>query len=393
VDLSATLGEGVVPRAAARSRAELRRRLARLRQRAFLIAQCGVGAGLAWWIASDLLGHDRPFFAPVTAMICLGMSYGQRLRRVADVTLGVAVGVLTGDVFVALVGTGVWQIALVAMTAMAVATLFGAGMLLITQAGVQAVIITTLVAQPGQAFSRWIDAVIGGALALVLTLVAPAGPVRRPRQQAAAAVAEISAMLVDTVRALREGDPDLATRTLERARASEGMLRELRTASEEGMAVVRLSPLRRRHLPAVQVVADLLEPLDRAIRNLRVLVRRAAIATWRGERVPAAYLALLSSLAEVTADIATELGERRLPTASRAGLVAIGEVSAVVEPGAGLSSEVMRAQLRSMVVDLLMLTGLTYEQARDHVPEPMGPEDLARPAPDDDDPDESPGPA
>ena len=230
-------------------------RLRRLRHRAFFILQCGVGAGAAWWIANDLLHHEQPFFAPVTAMICLGMSYGQRVRRVADVMLGVAIGVLIGDLFIHYFGSGVWQIILVAVLAMSVATLLGARLLLVTQAGLQAVIVTTLVAQPGQAFSRWLDAVIGGSLALVLTLVAPAAPVRRPRQRAAAVVHELSVMLRDTVTALREGDADMASRTLARARASEGMLRDLRDASEEGMAVVRLSPFRRRHLPSVQVIA------------------------------------------------------------------------------------------------------------------------------------------
>ena len=347
-------------------------RLRRLGQRAFFIAQCGVGAGAAWWVADDVLHHEQPFFAPVTAMICLGMSYGQRLRRVADVMLGVAVGVLVGDLFVHYFGSGVWQITVVAAIAMSAATLLGAGLLLITQAGLQAVMVTTLVAGPDQAFSRWVDALIGGSLALAITLVAPAAPIRRPRQRAAAVVRELSALLWDTVAALRDGDAGLAQRTLARARASEGMLGDLRTAAEEGMAVVRLSPIRRRHLPSVQVIAGLLEPLDRAIRNLRVLVRRAAIATWRGERVPGAYVALLASLAEVTEEIATELQERREPTGSRRGLVAIAEVSAVIDRSAGLSSEVMRAQIRSMVVDLLMLTGLPYEQAREHVPESMG---------------------
>jgi uncharacterized membrane protein YgaE (UPF0421/DUF939 family) len=379
VDRPLTSGSALAPRAARRSRAEALRRLHRLRQRAFFILQCGLGAGAAWWIANDLLHHYQPFFAPVTAMICLGMSYGQRLRRVADVMLGVAVGVLVGDVFIHYFGSGVWQIVLVAGIAMSLATLLGAGMLLITQAGLQAVIVTTLVAQPGQAFSRWVDALIGGSLALVLTLVAPVAPVRRPRQQAAQVVHELSELLSDTVTALREGDSDLASRTLARARASESMLSELRSASDEGMAVVRLSPIRRRHLPSVQVIADLLEPLDRAIRNLRVLVRRAAVATWRGEPVPAAYVALLASLAEVTEEIAAELRERRLPTASRRGLSAVAEVSAVIDPAAGLSSEVLRAQIRSMVVDLLMLTGLPYEEAREYMPEPMGADDLTGP--------------
>jgi uncharacterized membrane protein YgaE (UPF0421/DUF939 family) len=358
-------------RAAQRSRTEVTSRYRRLLSRLFFIVQCGLGAALAWWIAADVLHHTRPFFAPVTAIICLGMSFGQRLRRVGEVMIGVAVGVFTGDVFVHFFGSGVWQIAVVVVLAMTIASLLGAGLLLTTQAGVQSVIVTTLVAAPGQAFTRWVDAVIGGVVALVFTLFAPAGPLRRPRQQAALVVREISSILGDAARAVRQGDSDLASATLGRARASEAMLTELRQLSAEGIAVVRLSPFRRRHLPGVQAIADLLEPLDRAIRNLRVLVRRAAIATWRDEPVPTAYLQLIGALAETTSDMAAELEQRRLPTNARVGLHRIAELSAVLDPAAGLSAEVMRAQIRSMVVDLFMLTGLTYETARELVPESM----------------------
>jgi uncharacterized membrane protein YgaE (UPF0421/DUF939 family) len=358
-------------RAAQRSRTEVTSRYRRLLSRLFFIVQCGLGAALAWWIAADVLHHTRPFFAPVTAIICLGMSFGQRLRRVGEVMIGVAVGVFTGDVFVHFFGSGVWQIAVVVVLAMTIASLLGAGLLLTTQAGVQSVIVTTLVAAPGQAFTRWVDAVIGGVVALVFTLFAPAGPLRRPRQQAALVVREISSILGDAARAVRQGDSDLASATLGRARASEAMLAELRSLSAEGIAVVRLSPFRRRHLPGVQAIADLLEPLDRAIRNLRVLVRRAAIATWRDEPVPTAYLQLIGALAETTSDMAAELEQRRLPTNARVGLHRIAELSAVLDPAAGLSAEVMRAQIRSMVVDLFMLTGLTYETARELVPESM----------------------
>ena len=126
---------------------------------------------------------------------------------------------------------------------------------------------------------------------------------------------EISEILADTVRTVRDRDPDLATATLSRARASESMLDELRSLSVEGIAVVRLSPFRRRHLPGVQAIADLLEPLDRAIRNLRVLVRRAAVATWRDEPVPPAYVRLVEALAgeDVTITL-TKAGDHRLST-------------------------------------------------------------------------------
>jgi len=303
-------------------------------------------------------------------MLSLGMSYGQRLRRVIEVTIGVAIGVLVGDIFVDLFGSGVWQTAIVAMTAMSIAVLFGAGTMLVTQAGVQSIIVTTLVAQPGLALSRWLDAVVGGGVALLAATITPASPLRKPRAQAAVVVAELSAILTCTARALRQSDMDLATATLTRARSSEHALDELRDLSAEGIAVVRLSPFRRRHLPGVQAIADLMEPLDRAIRNIRVLVRRASVAVRTGEEVPAPYVDLISSLADVTTEIADQLGERRLATGSRAALTTIAQSSSPVEPQTSLSAEVIRAQVRSVVVDLLMLTGLTYVEACARVPAP-----------------------
>jgi uncharacterized membrane protein YgaE (UPF0421/DUF939 family) len=362
-------GASLGPRAARRSRRSARERFGRLRQRGFFIVQCALAAALAWWIAKDLLGHRQPFFAPVAAIVALGLSFGQRLRRVTEVVIGVAIGVFIGDLFVQLFGSGVWQVAVVAMVSMSLAALLGAGILMVTQAGVQAVIITTLVAQPGAALGRWLDAVVGGAIALLAATIVPASPLRKPRAQAASVVADIAAVLHDTVRALRQRDDVLARTTLQRARDSERGLDELRSLSAEGIAVVRLSPFRRRDLPGVQAIADLLEPLDRAIRNIRVLVRRASVAVWNDEPVPPSYVDLVSDLADVTDDIAAELRERRLPVAARDPLAAIGrESSATAGAHPTLSAEVMRAQVRSTVVDLLMLTGLTYDEARARVP-------------------------
>lgn len=110
------------------------------------------------------------------------------------------------------------------------------------QAGVQAAIITTLVAAPGQAFTRRLDAVIGGSVALLISALAPATGLHRPRQQAARVVEEISAILTETTQVIRTGDTSWGPGVLERARASEAMLDELRSLASEGVAVVRLSP-------------------------------------------------------------------------------------------------------------------------------------------------------
>ena len=358
----------LVPRAAELSKASLRHRFVRLQTRSFFIVQCATAAALAWWVATTVLHHQSAFFAPVTVMLSLGMSYGQRLRRVVEVTIGVSIGVLVADTFVHFFGSGVWQIAVVAMTAMAIAVLCGAGTMLVTQAGVQSVIITTLVAPQDVAVSRWLDAVVGGCVALLAATITPASPIRKPRAQAAVVVAELSGILACTAAAVQQKDTGLATRTLARARDSEHALDELRDLSAEGIAVVRLSPFRRRHLPAVQAITDLLEPLDLAIRNIRVLVRRASVAVREGEQVPESYVDLISSLAVVTDEIAGQLSERRLATRSRDALATIARSSSLVEPQVSLSAEVIRAQVRSAVVDLLMLTGLTYAEAYGMVP-------------------------
>ena len=117
------------------------------------LLQIGVGVLLAWLVAERLLGHTQPFFAPVTAILCLGLTYGQRLRRILEVTVGVAIGVLVGDLIVAALGSGAWQMATVVVLAMGIATLVSSGLLVI-QAGVQSVFIVAFVSDQGVGVAR-----------------------------------------------------------------------------------------------------------------------------------------------------------------------------------------------------------------------------------------------
>ena len=301
-------------------------------------------------------------------MVCLGFSFGQRLRRVTEVMVGVAVGVGVGDLFVKLFGTGVVQIVFVVALAMSVAVLLGAGNLMTTQAGVQAALVTTLLPDPGAGFSRWLDAVIGGVVALAAATIAPAAAIRRPRQQASGVLNELAEILIETSDGLRAGDEEAVTDALRRARDSESLLDDLRSAADEGVAVVRMSPFRRRHRGRVQEVADLVVPLDRAIRNIRVLVRRVAVSVWREERMPDEYPMLLDRLADGTRLIAESLFEPAADVAAHRVLGELGRRTAVMPTPPGLSAVVVLGQIRSTIVDLLELTGTTYDEARELVP-------------------------
>jgi len=354
--------------AVSRSRISLRARGARLRAKTWQIGQCAVAAGIAWTLAAELFHHPTPFFAPIAAVVSLGTSYGQRLRRVAEVTVGVAIGVFVGDLLTQWLGSGGWQIALIVALAMSTALLLGQGVLFVNQAAVQAIVVSTLVPTAGAAFVRWTDALIGGGVALIAAAVVPRAPLRRPREQAGVVVRKISLLLRAAAHSIVDGDVERSLAVLEDARSTDELVIELRAASDEGLSVVRSSPFRRRYRGRVRAMAELVEPLDFALRNTRVLVRRVAVACYRRERIPLSYAAMLEDLAECADAISEELGAGRAATAVRDRLVALGRATSRVERSGDLSAEVVLAQVRSLVADLLAVTGMHPLIATDQIP-------------------------
>jgi uncharacterized membrane protein YgaE (UPF0421/DUF939 family) len=355
-------------RAWRRGRLSMTARVSRLRSKLWMVGQCALAGGAAWILANVLLGHSSPFFAPIAAVVCLGTSYGQRLRRVAEMTVGVSVGIGVGDLFSHAFGRGTWQVVVVVALAMSSAILLDAGALMTTQAAVQSIVVTTLLPLDG-GVSRILDAMIGGAVALVAATIVPGAPLRRPRQEASRVAEELARLLALSRQSALEQDEDLAEDTLNRARETESLLGELRAASAEGLDVVRASPLRRHTHHQVRSMAELVEPLDRALRTTRVLIRRVAVAARLSETMPPDYLEMLDALSDVAHDIARELADNRLADDLQPRLVEIGERSSEASDPLTLSAAVVLGQIRSLVVDLLEVCGMSHEDAVSVVPE------------------------
>lgn len=351
-----------------RGRMSLRARLDRLRSKAWHIGQAALAAGVAWFLAADVFDHPTPFFAPIAAVVSLGTSYGQRLRRVMEVTLGVAIGVFVADLLVVALGTGWWQLVLIVALAMSTALLLDAGGLFVTQAAVQSIVVATLVPDPGQALLRWTDALIGGGVALVAATVVPRAPLRQPREQAARVLDRIAWLLRGAARGIDSGDVQATLGLLTDARATDVLISELRAAADEGLSVVASSPFRRRHREPLRQMAELVEPLDLALRNTRVVVRRTAIAAYRDDPVPDSYASVVAELAAAVDEVAEELRADRMPASVRERLVALAERTSDLERTENLSAEVILAQVRSVVADLLRITGMGSLEATDAIP-------------------------
>jgi uncharacterized membrane protein YgaE (UPF0421/DUF939 family) len=317
-------------RRTARSRiaARMRRAGARAWASAGPIGQCAAAAGAAWWVANDLVGHQRPFFAPIAAVISLGVSLGTRLRRTAELVLGVSLGVLVGDLIISWIGSGPWQVAVVVALAMLTAVFADGATLLVGQAGSSAVLVATLL-PPGQSggLDRCVDALIGGLIGLLVAAVLPTDPVGPVRRRARALLGELACVLQDVASALRARNADAALEALRRARATQPLVDELRTAVRAGREVTAVAPLRRRRRATVAMFAQVAERSDYAMRNVRVLARRVYVLLVDDDPAPGELADAMSELASVVERLTVELGRDGYPESVRDSLADIARHS------------------------------------------------------------------
>lgn len=344
-------------------------RLAGLRFAWLRILQICLGAGAAWALATEAFGHDQPFFAPIAVVLVLGLTIEQRGRRAYEVAIGVAIGVGVADLIVLGTGTGTWQLMLVIGLAMAAAILSGGGRLLINQAAVSAVLVATLPA-PDVAISieRFVDALIGGGVALVANALMPVDPIRLILRFLEPLLARLSGTLVDIADALEAGSPEQMTAALERARALDPAVREMKIAVEGSQETISLAPIRRSSRRRVDRFAAAAEPIDLAIRNTRVLARAAIRAIELDEHVPPIVVDSIRDLATAVRLLDRHLaGGPGRSAARQAALRAAARASAALDMTSNMSVSVIVGHVRSTATDLLLGLGGSPEEAVDEV--------------------------
>ncbi len=326
------------------------------------IAQCAVGAALAWIVAVRLLGHPRPFFAPISVLICVGVGLGQRLRRVAELVVGVSLGVGVGDLLVAWIGSGPWQIALVVALAMAIAVLLDGGALFVAQAGSSAVLVATLVPVEGAGgLDRMADALTGGVIGIAAVALMPASPFTIAGKHLSDVLDALSTALERAAEAIERRDVDLAAEALEAARGTQALVEELEMALQTSKEITTISPLHWHRRARLARYEAAVLPVDLAMRNVRVLCRRTLASLGEASPPPAALAEAMREVSEAALLLQLELAAGREPTLARQALLA---VAARERPEhLGFSAHVIIAQLRSVVVDLLEATGMDHEAA------------------------------
>jgi uncharacterized membrane protein YgaE (UPF0421/DUF939 family) len=168
------------------------------------ILQTAVAAVSAWYIAVLAGVEHRPTFAAIAAIISLGAAFGERRQRAVQLIGGVMLGIVLADLLVRAIGTGLPQIGLLVVLAMLAAVILGGTELLVTEAAVSAILVSTLSSTPEV---RLLDVLIGGGVALIVnTLVFPPEPLTNVSRATNAVFGELGVVLRDAAGALAAGD-------------------------------------------------------------------------------------------------------------------------------------------------------------------------------------------
>ena len=355
----------LIEQAAEVSRAGVQARRERIIATARPILQASVAAALAWLFATEVVGHPTPFFAPISAVITLGLTVGQRRRRAVELAIGVSVGIAIADLLVHAIGTGTWQVGGVTGLAMLAATLVGGGTLLASQAGASAVLVATLQPPEGFDFTRALDALVGSATALLIgALLLPIDPIRLVREGLGPVLDRLAAALGTIADALEQRDEADAERALAAVMRLDPPYERLAATLAEAGDAARISLSRRGKLGRLERYVAAVGETGLAIDNTRVLARGVTRAIALDDSTPPEIAAAIRELATAARELERLLEDDNAAPSREAALRAVRLANSVLDETANMSAVHIVGQVRILAVDLLRAGGVERPDAQ-----------------------------
>ena len=159
-------------------RAQVRAGIRRASQSLPAALQIVIAAVASYSIAHFLLGHATPLIAVTVTITSLGIARDARPRKVLETAIGVTVGIALSEVIVLVIGKGGWQLAIVLFATLVITRAVSANPAFAVAAAVQSTLVVLLPDPAGGPFTRSLDALVAGAVALAVTALIPRDPAR-----------------------------------------------------------------------------------------------------------------------------------------------------------------------------------------------------------------------
>jgi uncharacterized membrane protein YgaE (UPF0421/DUF939 family) len=323
-------------------------------------------------------GHAGPLFAATSALISLNFAATSHVRRTLEVAIGCTFGIVVGDLVMTWLGQGLWQAALVVFVSLIISRFLDSGVVFSMQFGLQSLLVVLLPLPESGPFSRSLDAVTGGVVALILVVLWPKDPSRQPAKALSSLLQEAAAVVRELARALGHDDTKLAWHSLVRARGTQSLLETSAKEMKESAEFARISPSGWRRRGDVAQLQRVQKEADLAVRNIRVLCRRTATLMSNEvlsedtradladamETLADAVLVLSSSVADPS-----PVARDRHMAQARNRLVELSSKLAPHTLGSADSQAVgLVMMLRPLTIDLLEATGVPHDTAVEYLP-------------------------
>ena len=344
----------------------LQDRLYVLRRRWRTLLRLSLGTAIAYFVATQVLDHRQAFFAPIACIIVLISGAGLRGRTSYELVVGVSLGVLVGELLILGIGRGTWQMALIVTLTVLTGTLLGLKGLALTQAATSSVLLAAVIPVAGSgnpAVTRFLDALVGGAVGLAMVLLIPRNPIRDIDREVQGFLRRLAGVLSRTAQALRTVDAALADVALAEARSMQPQVESMTSTAANVSEIARMSPMRWKQRDHVQTYVATVRVLDNAIRDARVLARKTSALLRHGEVVPPDMDLAIDALAHAIGIFADDLSEHEDFDHARQELVEAARMASAALPDAmTMNSASIAAQVRSLAADLLYASGYSRDE-------------------------------
>jgi uncharacterized membrane protein YgaE (UPF0421/DUF939 family) len=252
---------------------------------------------------------------------------------------------------------------------MGAATLLNASGILLTEAAVSAALVATVEPSThGFPPVRFLDAIIGGAVALLLSQVLfPVHPLRVVERAARSVLEGLAETLGDIADALERRDRDAAVEALVQAREISddwaGYQRALDAGREAAKFAPRRRPLRRR----LAEYQDVELPLDLLVRDIQVLARVALRTLEIGDPLPRELVATLRDLSLAARRIAADFEHAAAGGEAEELALWATRVATAAVPGENISRSLLAGHTQATAADLLRTLGHERREAHARV--------------------------
>lgn len=333
------------------------------------IGQIVIAVIASYSIALYAVGHVVPVVAVTVTISILGFGRDARPLRVIETALGITLGIALSEAIILSFGQGVVQLAVAVGLTLIAARIVSPSPSFAVIAGVQSVLVAVLPAAAGGPFTRTIDGLIGGAVALAVTALVPRDPRKLALRDGRNFLTQFAGLLEALVGVLRVGHRTETDRVLEAARRTQPLVEAWSTSLDSAVAIARISPFLRNHLAELERQQVMQRNLDLAIRNLRVLTRRLAVLDRDGRARPELADVLSSMISGVNLLAQSLVAPEIMPVVRQnLILIAVQLHPDILLPGQSVAEATVVFALRPMMMDLLCAAGLSADDARAAMP-------------------------